>query len=135
MSIGILASPDFCSLVSVDRFFHCDIRDCRAERRARVVFIERTCHAGRRRFESRRARQIFRETLPSEVRMVDGGTIVRFRVARHLPVAEDIRSCARENLSRSLVLCLVLWDLAADERFQLPLSLLKRSQRKPVLCP
>src|SRR5215831_13709975 len=48
---------------------------------------------------------------------------------------EDIRSCATENLSRSPALSLVSRDQAADEQCQLPLSLLKRSQRKPVLCP
>src|SRR5215475_9871233 len=56
-------------------------------------------------------------------------------VARHSPMIEDVRSCTRENLSRSPALALVSRDLAADEQFQLPLSLLKRSQRKPVLCP
>src|SRR5215469_8411474 len=58
-----------------------------------------------------------------------------FRVARPSPMIENIRSCARENLSRSPALSLVSRDLAADEQSQLPPSLLKRSQRKPVLFP
>jgi hypothetical protein len=50
-------------------------------------------------------------------------------------IIEEVRNCARENLSRSPALSLASRDRVAYEQFQLPRSSLKKSQRKHVLYP
>ena len=69
-----------------------------------------------------------------------GGSIVNERVTLFATLENSvfltpkIRSCARENLLRSSALSLASRVLAACERFQLPRSSLKRSQRMRALC-
>src|SRR5215510_5268530 len=76
---------------------------------------------------------------------VDSGhPIVVLARAREIVVSEwlvtcyrlrDVRSSARENLSRSPASSFASQGPARCEQFQLPPSSLKRSQRMPVLCP
>jgi len=83
--------------------------------------------------------------LSSQWRLVETylGNREYFRIAPRLPgigttcqrrsfglMIEEIRSCARENLWCSPALFLASRDLVACERFRLPRSSLKKSQRK-----
>src|SRR6516225_4669960 len=92
-----------------------------------------------------------RDSLGSSQRRFVGtyvGNREHFRIAPWLPgigttcqrrslglMIEKVRSCARENLSRSPALFLASRDRVACEQFQPPRSSLKKSQRKHVLYP